>query len=503
MKEREGPAPVRMAWLAAGIAPVVVLLAIFILPVWFWFFCRIEPGADEFAVLIRKTGKNLPSGQILALEPGQKGIQLDVLSEGRYFKNPYTWDWRKFRVTDIPAGMVGIRTRLHGEELGPGRIIAGENTKGIVKDVLRPGKYRINPFAYHVELLPAISIKAGCVGVVTSLVGDDPLNDELPEEKKNTFLVEEGMKGTLSAVLDPGAYYLNPYMFNVVEVNLQSQRFEMSGDDAISFLTLDGFIVVVEGTVEFAIEREKAALLTHRVGDMDDIVAKIIMPRARGFSRIAGSKNPAINYIVGESRQEFQNNLQSHLMEQCGKWGVSVKSLLIRNIRVPEEIAGIIRDREVAVQNAKKFEQQIEQAKSKAELAKQEMLAVQNGEKVNAETAKIRAVINAEQDQSVLLTAAQKDLEVAKIEKEAAEFQAQAVLSKAQADRDVVKMNNEAQAGVFAEQAAAFGSGMNFARYVFYQKLAPSILSILSNDGKDGMGAMFAPYMPEEKEEQP
>ncbi|MBI2441461.1 MAG: hypothetical protein HYV35_08835, partial [Lentisphaerae bacterium] len=44
-------------------------------PLWFWFFCRIEPGAGELAVLIRKTGQDLPSGQILATEPGQKGIQ--------------------------------------------------------------------------------------------------------------------------------------------------------------------------------------------------------------------------------------------------------------------------------------------------------------------------------------------------------------------------------------------------------------------------------------------
>ena len=68
--------------------PLLILAAVLFLPVWFWFFCRIEPGPGEIAVLIRKTGKELPSGQILALEKGQKGIQLEVLAEGRYFKNP-------------------------------------------------------------------------------------------------------------------------------------------------------------------------------------------------------------------------------------------------------------------------------------------------------------------------------------------------------------------------------------------------------------------------------
>ncbi len=107
------------------------------------------------------------------------------------------------------------------------------------------------------------------------------------------------MKGVMPEMLDPGTYYLNPYMVIVTEVNLQSQRFEMSGEDAISFLTLDGFTVNVEGTIEYALIRDKAALLTHQVGDMDDILKKIVLPRARGFSRIEGSKNPAKNYIVG------------------------------------------------------------------------------------------------------------------------------------------------------------------------------------------------------------
>ena len=174
-----------------------------------------------------------------------------------------------------------------------GRIIAEDNTKGILKEVLRPGKYRINPYAYHVQMFKAITIRPGHAGVITSLVGKDVLNDDLPENERNTFLVSEGLKGILPNILDPGTYYLNPYMYNVAEVNLQSQRFEMSGDDAISFLTIDGFTVVVEGTIEYALMPDKVALLTHEVGDMDDILQKIILPKARGFSRIEGSKNPA------------------------------------------------------------------------------------------------------------------------------------------------------------------------------------------------------------------
>lgn len=466
-----------------------------------WFGCRIEPRSDEIAILIKKTGRNLPSGQLIALRPEEKGIQLEVLPEGRYFRNPYTWAWKMSKITDIPAGKLGVITRLYGEDLLPSEIIAREGKKGILAGVLRPGKYRLNPYAFQVHMFDAITIRPGNVGVLTSLVGEDVLNNNLSEDYRNSFLVRDEMKGVLPKVIDPGSYYLNPFMFSVVEVNLRSQRFEMSGDDVISFLTLDGFTVTVEGTIEFALQRDRAALLTHRVGDMDDIIKKIILPRARGFSRIEGSKHPAIDFIVGETRQKFQNDLESHLREKSVDWGVDIKSVLVRKIVVPDEIASISRAREVAVQEAKKYQQEIEQAKSKAELVKQEMLAQQNMEKVEAETARIQAVISAQQDQAVQTVAARKELEVAKLRNQAAVFQAEATLHKGEGQRDAIRKRNEAEAAILTEQVMAFGEGMDLARYTFYQRAAPRIQSILSSEEKEGLGTIFGAYLPRRKEE--
>lgn len=494
-----GRTPLRMSGGlgCAALIAVAAVVAVLVLPVWVWYWWRIEPGADEIAVLIRKTGEDLPSGDILAVQPDQKGIQLDVLTPGgRYWKNPYTWGWELVPVTDIPAGKLGVQTQLFGKDLPPGQIIATKNSKGILSDVLGPGKHFINPFAYQVQVVDAINIRPGCVGVVTRLVGKDPLTDGIPQEQRNTFIVATGLKGVQAEVLDPGTHYLNPFLVNVIEVNLQSQRFELSGEDAINFLTMDGFTVHVEGTLEFALIREQAALLLHQVGDMDDIIKKVILPRARGFSRIEGSKNPALNYIVGEMRQQFQDNLEKHLRETCKASGVAIKSVLIRNITVPEQIASIIREREVAKQTAKMYDQQIEQAKSKAELTRQEMLAQQSEEKVKADTLALQATILAQQEQTVKLTAAAQGLAVAKLENEAAVAQAAAVIAEAGGEQAVVQYNNEAEAAVFRSQATAFGSGLNYAKYLFYQKVGPRIETILTTDKGDGLGALFLPYMP-------
>jgi len=495
--------PTRLGQAGTVVFGVGLLLSLLI---FIWFFCRIEPGSGEIAVLIRKIGDDLPPGAILALEPGQKGIQFEVLAEGRYFRDPYTWGWRIAKITDIPAGKLGVVSRLYGQEPAHGRILVDGDCgkaklgdeKGIITTVLGPGKYRINPYACRVELFDALSIRPGAVGVVTSLVGADVLNGELAAKDRNTYLVGEGLKGVVPQVLDPGTYYLNPYLYNVVEVTLQSQRFVLGGEDAISFLTLDGFTVDIEGTLEFGIERDKAALITHQVGDMEDVLKKLILPRARGFSRIEGSKHPAINFIVGETRQKFQDNLEQHLRVNAADWGVAIKSVLIRNIVTPDAISSIIRDREVSVQNARKFEQQIEQARSLAELTRQEMLAKQNQEKVAAETSRIQAVIRAEQDLAVQITAANRELEVARLENQAAAAQAEAILAKAQADHDVIALNNQAQADVMVSQVRAFKTGMNLARYAFYQKLGPRIHSLLGSDAPSSFGGLFLPYLPKE-----
>ncbi len=476
--------------------PVLLSAALIGTFVFVWFFCRIEPGPGQIAVLIRKTGENLAPGQVIALQSGQKGIQLDVLAEGRYFKNPYTWSWTIRRILDVPAGKLGVMTRLYGDELPSGKIIAENNQRGIMQEILRPGKYRINPYAYHVALFDAININPGHVGVVTVMTGDDVLNNELPAEERNTFMVGEGLKGVSGRLLDPGTHYLNPYMYNIVAVNTQSQRFEMSGKDVINFLTLDGFSVTVEGTIEFGIERDEAAYLTHRVGDMDDIIKKLILPRARGFSRIEGSKHPAVNFIVGETRQKFQSDLENHLRAKSKGWGVDIKSVLVRKILVPDEIASINRDRELAVQDAAKYEQQIIQAKSKAELTKQEMLAIQSKEKVEADTRRIRAVIDAQQDQSVRLIAAQKELEVASLEYEAAKFQSEAIIFTADGEKDAIKAQNEAEAFVLKDRVASLGGGSNFARYTLYEKIGPQVLSVLSSDSAEGLGTIFGAFVP-------
>ena len=228
------------------------------------------------------------------------------------------------------------------------------------------------------------------MGVVTNLTGKD-LFSGTPNDISNNggFLVAPGRKGVVSEVLKEGTHRVNPFIYSVTVVNTQSQRHEFSGEDAITFLTVDGFTVSLEGTVEFNIDEKLAPRLTQVVGNMQDILKKIILPSVHGFARIEGSKKQATEFIIGESRRLFQEELDKYLRNNCSKWGIIVNSVLIRDIIVPQEIAAIIRNRELAAQEARKYSREIERARSEAELARQKMLAEQNLKKVAANTGKI------------------------------------------------------------------------------------------------------------------
>lgn len=179
---------------------------------WQWGFCRFYVGPGQIAVVTAKNGAPLPPGQILA-KKGQRGVQEEVLAEGRHFLNPVTYDHQILPATYVPPGKVGIVTSKGGTELPSGEFLAYPGQKGIWRQALGPGRYRLNPVGYKVEIVDAISIPIGYVGVVTSLSGKQP---------GERGFAGAGEKGIRADILQPGLYYVNPsaYKVDVVEVGV-------------------------------------------------------------------------------------------------------------------------------------------------------------------------------------------------------------------------------------------------------------------------------------------
>ena len=106
---------------------------------------RIDIPAKHIGVLTRKTGIDIDNADSVAPDRDHKGLQLEVLPEGRYFLNPYVYDWKVYPMVEVPENKLGVRIRLYGRNLPYGHFLATtDDEKGIVADVLRPGRYALN-----------------------------------------------------------------------------------------------------------------------------------------------------------------------------------------------------------------------------------------------------------------------------------------------------------------------------------------------------------------------
>jgi hypothetical protein len=346
----------------------------------------------------------------------------------------------------------------------------GTMYRGVIDEPLRPGTYRLNPAAYSVEKHPAVKINPGEVGVVTLRYGPDP---SVP----NTILVKDGERGVQPTPLRPGTYYLNPYIYRVDIVGVQSHKTEFE----ISFLSKDGFRFPVKGAVEWAVDEVKAPEVFVLIGDEADIVNKVILRSALSMSRIQGSKYTSADVISGTVRKAFQDEFSKHITAESAKKNVLVKAALISEIEPPQKIAEPIREREVAIQTALKYVREIDRARSDAQVAQQKKMQDQRMRFVTAETTATNAVQMATKEQQVQVIGAERDLEVARKDLQTAENQAQAVVATGQGDADVILYTRTAEANALRAIITPFGTGQAYARYLYLQKVAPNIASILSN----------------------
>lgn len=531
---------------AAGAIALAVLWAM-----WMWFFCRFYVGPDEMAILTAKVGEPLRPGQLLA-EPGQKGIQAAPLGEGRHFRNPILFDWEIVPVIFIPPGKVGILTAKFGEELPDGVFLADEGQKGIRRGVLGPGKYRLNPYGYSVDIIDAVSIPIGYAGVVTSLSGNQP-----PEGA----FAGPGEKGVRSDILQPGLYYINPkeLKVDVLEIGInqvsllgkiggavitkaplatQNQAVEMlsqralldqaekrreylarergaaavqlmpsemefatsdsplpsarpgrplpaapgpSGEAMLSlnqfveFPSRDGFEISLDMTVEFELLPEHIAWIYRTYGDLPAVVDKIIMPQILSVSRLKGSAYRAKDFIVGEGREKFQNELTEALREALDDKRIVIHNALIRHVNVPEEILSPIKQSSIAIEQDLTNKEKQNTARKQAELNTELQMIEQRREQVAQETEKLRAEIRADQERQVAQIQAETLKKVAEIEKATAEVRAERTRLLGEAAARVVELVEGERARGLTLRTRAFGDPQAYSLWEFARALNPSV----------------------------
>lgn len=498
--------------LGSGVAAIAAL-AVFALG-FVWICYRqfvIDVDSGEMAILIKKTGKDLANADEVAPDAGYKGVQKEALDVGRYFfkYDPYNWQWEVRKQKEIPDGKLGVQVRLFGDDLPYGEFLAyADQQKGIVPGVLLPGRYPINPYLYDVEEHDPQIVPAGFKGVVVNRAGkipsspEDYYDDNDPTHQK--LLVKAGFRGVEHETLDPGTYNFNPYERLVKLVDCRNQRFNLAESRDLGFPSKDGFWVSLDSIVEFRVNPQMAAKVfvlynEETNGDRvdEEIVRKVILPVARAFCRVQGSKNAGRDFIEGTSRTQFQDEYQRTMRERCEPLGIEIVQALITKINPPEQIAKPVRDREIAKQKEEQYQQEILQQKSEEKLAIEKELVKQKQALVQAEQEVIRVTTAAMREQEVALTKAKEKLAVSQFRLDATKDEAAAITAKGRGAAEVIEFKNKAEATGWQNSVEAFsGSGNQFAQYVLFQKLASAYRTIMVNTADSPIMKIFESFNP-------
>jgi regulator of protease activity HflC (stomatin/prohibitin superfamily) len=409
--------------------------------------------APMIGLVTLKQGQTPPPG-VEVVKPGQKGIQEQVLTPGTYKINPFLYDVKLEPAVVVPPGSVGVVTRLSGDvgqvasatlsairastsgpstqpndvanANGPSRLVVGPTQRGILRDVLQPGIYYLNPRLLKVTVVP---------------VGYDAITLE-----------------------------------------------DSTSKNGIRFYSYDGYLVEADFTVVWGRAPADAPNIVANIGNYEKIETNVINPAMKAACQNEGAKYTAKELIQGSTRSKFQDDLSASLEKQVASRNIHVLLALIRNISIKDNTTGkdqtqgllaTIQRANIEIErdltNKQKTETatvaaQLEQALKQVDVARETVASESNVKVAN---------ILADGNKQAAEIDAQRDLEVANIEAQIAQLDSQRTQILGKATADVQRFKNEAEAKGAKLLIDAFGSPQAYNNYIFAKNFEPADLKLI------------------------
>ena len=407
-----------------------------------------DPATAPMVGMVTVKQGKAPAANQEVVPAGYKGIQAEVLTPGTYKINKQLEDVKLVPATIVPPGSVGVVTSLIGDTAGvsvaeaplgrivttmpstqpaapeEGRLVVGATHRGILRDVLQPGIYYLNPRMVRVTIVP---------------VGYD-------------------------------------------EVTLDSHK-----KTSVHFYSQDGYEVEADFTVVWGRTPNDAPELVANIGDTHRIEDNLIIPAMKAACQNEGSKYTAVELIQGQTRSKFQDDLSMALGNQVSPRHVSVLLALVRNISIKGQggtdattgLLATMQKANIEVERNLTNQQKTETAAKAAELEQANKLVDVAKETVTGETGVKVANIVADAAKTAAETDAQRDLSVATVNLQVAQLDAQRVQILGKATADVARMKNDAEAKGAKLLVEALGSPQAYNQYIFAKNFEPTDLRLI------------------------
>jgi regulator of protease activity HflC (stomatin/prohibitin superfamily) len=504
-------------------AVIVIVAMLFLWEGFKWCVMRVYVDEEHALLVMNKFGDPLPTDMVVVPENQNhyKGIRADVLGPGRYFINPIEYHTEEVPLTTIHAGqpekwdwdtngqlkdpatapMVGLVTVKQGKTPPPGEEVVSPGYRGIQAEILTPGTYKINPRLMEVNIMPAVVIPPGSVGVVTRLVEGESMRGipiasvplvrttQVSDENSGRIMVGTTHRGILRDVLQPGIYYLNPRMAKVtiMPVGYDEITLDHSVKTGINFYSQDGYEVQADFTVVWGRAPSDAPSIVATIGNTQRIEQNVIAPAMKAACQNEGSKYTAVELIQGQSRSRFQDDLSAALESQVQSRHVSILLALIRDISIKDKsgkdatngLLSTIQRANIEVERNLTNQQKTATAAKQAELDQADKLVDVAQQMVSAETGVKVANIMADAQKKAAEIGAQRDLSIASVNLDVAQLDAQRTQILGKAKADVERLKNEAEAKGAKLMVDALGSPQAYNQYIFAKNFEPTELRLI------------------------
>lgn len=427
-------------------------------------------------------------------EEGEIGVLAKLRGPGRHFYSPIWWEREIVPDVVVKPGQVGIVTCKLGDDLEGGEyLVDGDigNTKhkGILRKVLHPGRYRINPYGYEVEIVETqrflsgntekqagwVDIPTGYVGVVTNLAGNPSTG---------------AIAGIQDKVLPPGIYPINgkEQHIDIVEIGYRQSTIQVQverdqngnvitdengepkiADDesGIYFPSSDGFPMHIDFTAIWGLMPEQAPHAIRTIGNVEAVETKIVLPQIDSILRNNGSEYQAVQLLVGDDRELYQKASLDEFHEVLDEKNITLLYGLVRHVYIPEQVRKPIQMSFIADELTLTRTQEQETAREEANLRESEEQVLLASKTVEVETTKLVAERLAEGDKEAETIRAETTKLIAAIRKETAVLEAEAVKVLGEATNQGKQRVEEATADRFRLAVEAFGTADAYNNWIF------------------------------------